>query len=89
MLESEDFLLLPGKLEIHEWAIMERFARALDDPRQREQVGDALHGSGAFSRFKAVVRAFDQEKAWFRFRSEAIEEIAREFLEAHEIPFVE
>ncbi len=89
VLESEDFLPLPGKLEIHEWAIMERFARSLDDPRHREQVGDALHGSGAFGRFKAVARAFGLEETWFRYRSEALEEIAREFLEAHEIPFVE
>ncbi len=78
-----------GKFEIHEWAIMERFARSLDDPRHREQVGDALHGSGAFGRFKAVARALGLEETWFRYRSEALEEIAREFLEAHEIPFVE
>ena len=32
VLVSEDFIPLPGKFEIHEWSIMERFARSLTEP---------------------------------------------------------
>ena len=31
VLASEDFIPLPGKFEIHEWSIMERFAGLLTD----------------------------------------------------------
>ncbi len=87
VLESEDFIPLPDKFEIHEWAIMERFAAALSEPRQSMRLIEALRGRGAFRRFKALVREWNVEEEWYRFRTDALEEIAIEFLRAHEIPF--
>ena len=87
--ESEDYLVLPGKFEIHEWSIMEQFAQSIDDEAASEELLTALHGRGAFRYFKDTVRRLDIDKDWYRFRDEAFKEIARDWLQANNIPFVE
>ena len=84
---SEDFIPLPGKFEIHEWSIMERFARSLKDAAASDELLGALHGRGAFRRFKDAVRGLGIADEWYQFRETALEEIAIEFLEAHDIAY--
>ncbi len=84
---SEDFIPLPGKFEIHEWSIMERFARSISDDDVRDSLEAALHGRGAFRRFKDAVHRLGIADEWYRFRDAALEEIAIKFLEAHGIEF--
>jgi hypothetical protein len=55
VLGSEDFIPLPSRFEIHEWSIMERFARSLTDAAVRDELDAAVHGRGAFRRFKDAV----------------------------------
>jgi hypothetical protein len=87
--ESTDFIALPNKFDIHEWSVMDRFASSLsEDEDKKGQLRDVLHGRGAFRGFRALVKALGVEQEWYRYRAEAFEEIARRFLEAHEIPFV-
>ena len=84
---SEDFIPLPGKFEIHEWSIMERFARSLTDAAVSDELEAAVHGREAFRRFKDAVQRLGIADDWYRFREAALEEIAIEFLEAHRIAF--
>jgi hypothetical protein len=84
---SGDFIPLPGELEIHEWSIMERFARSLTDAAVSDELHAALHGRGAFRRFKDALHRLGIADQWYRFRDAALEEIAIEFLEAHGIEF--
>jgi uncharacterized protein UPF0158 len=84
---SEDFIALPGKFEIHEWSIMERFARSFADTAVSDELAAAVHGRGAFHRFKDAVHRLGIADDWYRFRDTALEEIAIEFLEAHGIAF--
>jgi hypothetical protein len=84
---SEDFIPLPGKFEIHEWSIMERFARSVSDGDVRDELESALHGRGAFGRFKDALHRRGIVDAWYRYRDAALEEIAIEFLEAQGIEF--
>jgi len=84
---SEDFIPLPGKFEIHEWSIMERFARSLPDAAVSDELDAAVHGRGAFRRFKDAVHRLGIADEWYRFREAALEEIAIGFLEAHGIAF--
>jgi hypothetical protein len=89
VLESTDFIALPNKFDIHEWSVMDRFASSLSEDEDKEgQLRDVLHGRGAFRGFRALVKALGVEQEWYSYRAEAFEEIARRFLEAHEIPFV-
>ena len=87
VIASEDFIPLPGKFEIHDWSIMERFARSLSDGAANDELQAALHGRGAFRRFKDAVHRRRIADEWYRFRDAALEEIAIVFLEAHGIAF--
>ena len=87
--ESEDYLKLPGKYQIHEWSIMEQFAYSVDDEEASDELLTAIHGPGAFRYFKDTVRRLGIQQDWYRFRDEAFKEIARDWLCAHGIPFVE
>jgi hypothetical protein len=83
VLESTDWLGLPTKFEVHEWEIMSRFAQSLSVPAQREEVLDAIHGSGAFRQFKSTIRRLRLEDTWFSFRGSAFEDTARSWLSDH------
>jgi hypothetical protein len=49
---SGDFIALPGKFEIHEWSIMERFARSITDAAVNDELQAAVHGGGLFAASK-------------------------------------
>ena len=87
VMASEDFIPLPSKFEIHEWAIMERFAQSVTDGAVSDKLDAAVHGRGAFRRFKDAVQRLGIADEWYRFRDAALEEIAVEFLEAHGITY--
>ena len=55
VLASEDYIPLPSKFEVHEWSIMERFAQSHTDAAVSDELDAALHGRGAFRRFKDAV----------------------------------
>ena len=82
VLVSEDYIPLPSKFEIHEWSIMERFAQSLTDAAVSDELDAALHGRGAFRRFKDAAHRLGIADEWYRFRAAALEAIAIEFLEA-------
>ncbi len=83
VLASKDWLRLPGKFDIHEWEIMNRFGLSLSNADQREEIADAIHGHGAFRVFKSTIRRLGIEEAWFAYKNRVLEDIAREWLEEH------
>lgn len=87
VLESDDWLPLPSKFDIHEWEIMDDFARSLSDSAHGAEVIDAIHGSGAFRRFKATIRRLGIEQSWFAHRAQALENIARSWLQEHDLEY--
>lgn len=89
ILASDRFLSLPTAFDIHEWAIMERFAAERPDPDQAETLLQAIHGSGAFRRFKNAIRRLGIEEDWFRFMDAATLAIAKEWLESRGIAYRE
>jgi hypothetical protein len=66
---------------------MERFAQAVASPTESEELLDALHGRGAFRRFKDAVQRLGLTEEWYRYREAALEEIALAFLEANGIGY--
>ena len=87
VVESEDYLQLPDPFEIHEWSIMERFCYTEEDPERRDELLGAIHGRGAFSHFRQAIQRLGLLEAWYRFREQAYEEIAKEWLEFHQISY--
>jgi len=89
MLDTDDYLPLPTKFDIHEYRIMERFCDSVNDDDIRDDLCNAIRGRGAFRRFKDRVHAYGMAEGWYRYRDEALREIAIAWCEAHSIPYTE
>jgi len=87
VLDSEDYLPLPGKFDIHEYAIMERFCYTVEDEELSQVLLFQIRGSVAFRRFKDAVHRHSIADEWHRFRQTALEEIAEDWLKANNIPY--
>ena len=87
VMDSDDWLMLPSKFDIHEYAIMEDFCRSVADEMLRADLLDAIRGSGAFGRFKSIAQRHGLIDDWYRFRDQAFEQIAIDWLKANEIPY--
>jgi hypothetical protein len=87
ILDTDRAVNLPSSFDIHEWAIMERFSRAVESGRARDLLNDAVHGTGAFRMFHSTLDQLGLRDEWYAYRKTAFEEIARQWLEDNEIPF--
>ncbi|HKO96815.1 MAG TPA: UPF0158 family protein [Pyrinomonadaceae bacterium] len=87
ILESDEFVALPGQFEIDEYSIMERFGQEYEDRRTSAELLRSIRGQGAFRRFKDTVHELGIQDAWYEFRRQAFEEIAVEWLETNQIPY--
>lgn len=87
ILESDEYLELPAKSEIHEWNIMRQFCNSIEDARLRRSLLDAIHGAGAFGLFRHLIDEHDITEDWYAFRQSALESIAVGWLEANKIPY--
>ena len=88
ILEEEDYLPLPSKFDIHEYSIMERFCNSIEDDELSEELNYQIRGSGAFRRFKDAIHRNNIAQEWYRFRQRALEEIAKDWLEANGIGYI-
>jgi hypothetical protein len=85
-LESDRFLSLPDRFEVHDWAIMRNFANE-QDQRTRQALVGAIHGGGAFRKFRGAVERLGLLDTWYRYREEAIKQIARDWLEQNKLAY--
>ncbi len=88
VLESDQFLELPSKYDIHEYGIIEAFCEELPD-RLQDEFFSCIHGSGAFRRFKDALDRHDLSEDRYRFRDEALKEIAIEWCEGNAVQFID
>lgn len=86
-LETDRLVPLPSQYDIHEWSIMESFCGTVQNPRARDQLYDAIGGKGAFRMFRSTLDRLGLRKEWHAYRTSALEEIARDWLEENGIPF--
>jgi Uncharacterised protein family (UPF0158) len=84
---SDRFVELPTKFGVHEWAIMRDFSSTVGSEGLRDELVRAIHGRGAFRRFKEVVRLHGIESEWFTFRADALARIARDWCDQHGIVY--
>src|SRR5262249_30285346 len=66
ILETEHYLPLPDRFEIHEYSIMERFCLSVDDEDIRDDLCNAIRGRGAFRYFKDRIHAYGIAEEWYR-----------------------
>ena len=87
VLDSDDYLELPSKFDIHEYRIMEEFCRSISQPQLREQLLQEIRGSGAFGRFKQAIHSLGVAQDWYSYRDAEYERIALEWLEDNEVAY--
>jgi hypothetical protein len=85
IVSTDRFLSLPDKSEVNEWEIMEDFANSRQSTRLREDLLDAIHGSGAYRNFKQRLHVQKIEEEWYAFRDNALTQIAIEWCKENEI----
>src|SRR5213594_3761064 len=76
ILETDHYLPLPDRFEINEYRMMERFCLSVDDDDLRDDLCDAIRGRGAFRRFKDRMQVYGIAEEWYRYRDNALREIA-------------
>ena len=83
--ETGDYISLPTKFDINEYRVMERFCLSLDDPEMSDLLYGSIKGSGAFRRFKDAVHKYDIADDWYKYRNDALKEIAIEWCRENNI----
>lgn len=86
---EDEFLRLPGKPEVNEYALMQAFAEGYGKAPVRAALLNSLRGSGAFRRFRETARRFKAEADWFQFKERAYQEIAIAWLERYHLSYVD
>jgi hypothetical protein len=87
--ETGQYLQLPTKYDIDEYSIMENFCMSLDNQQIGDILYDLISGSGALRRFKDAVYKYGVEDEWYKYRDNAIKEIAIEWCRQNNIEFDE
>jgi len=89
IVETDHYLPLPDRFEINEYHIMERLCLSVDNDDLRDDLCDAIRGRGAFRRFKDKVQVYGMAEEWYRYRDNALREMAMAWCEAHGIAYSE
>ncbi|MDZ4180023.1 MAG: UPF0158 family protein [Coriobacteriia bacterium] len=87
VLGSTDWLALPTRFDIHEWAIMDGFARSIDDADVRDELLTAIRDKGAFRWFKDAVHRHGIHQDWYDHRAAALGRIAMDWLDEHGVDY--
>src|SRR5262247_814323 len=89
IVETDHYLPLSDRFEIHEYSIMERFCLSVDDEDMRNDLCDAIRGRGAFRRFKDRMQLYGMAEEWYRYRDAALREIAIAWCEEHRVSYTD
>ena len=84
---GKDYIALPDRFEIEEYRVMERFANELTDASASQRLQRAIHGRGAFRRFKDAVQDLGLAQQWYAYRDRALEAIAIDWCDANGIAY--
>ena len=84
---SGDWVVLPSMRDLDEYRIMEAFCESLPDGGVRDRLCDAIHGRGAFRRFKDVLHRTNSQDQWYAFRNDRLKKEIADWLEMKEIPY--
>lgn len=84
--EPERFLNLPD-LYNDEYHFMEKFVYSLPSGDTRNQLINAIDGTGAFRMFRYFINHFNLEDDWYKFRGAILKEIASSWCKSHELDY--
>ena len=85
--ETGQYIQLPTKFDIDEYSIMESFCTSMDNQEIGDILCDLISGSGAFRRFKNAIHKYDVADEWYKYRDNAMKELAIEWCRENNIEF--
>jgi len=85
--ETGDYIALPTKFDINEYSIMEKFCLSLNDSEMCDTLYGLIKGSGAFRRFKDAIHQYDIADDWYKFRDNALKQVAIDWCRDNNIEF--
>ena len=72
----DNHIKLPTQFDINEYNIMSEFCYSLESKTIRNQLLNAIKGSGAFRRFKTSIQHIGIEKQWYSFKDKYLYDMA-------------
>lgn len=85
--DEEFFIPLPTKQEVNDYQNMVNFTETIEDDKKRDWFENAIHGKGAFRRFRATLERFGMETEWYDYLEACHRELAIEWCEQHGIVY--
>ena len=85
--DDEFFIPLPTKDEVNDYQNMVNFTETIEDEKKRDWFENAIHGKGAFRRFRATLERFGMETEWYDYLEACHRELAIEWCEQHGIVY--
>ena len=85
---DSDYLELPDRYDINEYAMLEEFSVSVEDDKASRMLQIAIKGSGAFRRFKEMVRELGLDQEWYTFRDAQYKEVAIEWCRTNELEYI-
>lgn len=85
---NDKYIALPNIQDINEYNIIEEFCGSVQNHHIRDSLFLAIHGSGAFRRFKDAICRYGIEDSWYKFRNEAFIKVAIEWCERNKISYL-
>ncbi len=85
--DDEFFIPLPTKQEVNDYQNMVNFTETIEDDKKRDWFENAIHGKGAFRRFRATLERFGMETEWYDYLEACHRELAIEWCEQHGIVY--
>ena len=85
--DDEFFIPLPTKEEVNDYQNMVNFTESIEDDKKRDWFENAIHGKGAFRRFRATLERFGMETEWYDYLEALHRELAIEWCEQHGIVY--
>ena len=85
--DEEFFIPLPTKQEVNDYQNMVNFTETIEDDKKRDWFENAIHGKGAFRRFRATLERFGMETEWYDYLEACHRELAIVWCEQHGIVY--
>lgn len=85
--QDHRLLKLPDTAHLDEWKIMRDFAEEQDSRKANAELLSAIELPEALLTFNRVIQHLELEHAWSEFRSAAMDQIAREWLQQHRLAY--
>ena len=85
--DDEFFIPLPTKEEVNDYQNMVNFTESIEDDKKRDWFENAIHGKGAFRRFRATLERFGMETEWYDYLEACHRELAIEWCEQHGVVY--